>query len=315
MHTRLIAIAAVALGVSCGPATAQEFPITIDQVTAKIVRKTGEVILEAVYRQLFDDNRSAFALAETPKGGRADVIAITNWFGDTGLVQAISEDLETPATAGAAARNKLRGKVVYAKAIGAGAFAYSEISWKGDAKFTATDIVPPATQPAVGNTLFPTNFATVLPEPDEVLSATITFDWLLDQTDVDATSNATGGFDVDLTMNGVSAFSGGVSYDHRKDSGALAFDGDLVALSGQFADTSLAITAPALSISGATTVPFDYQSFFDTGDISVDIAGRMTAQVASVPLPAGLPMLVVSVVLLLGLRRRTPVGNARGMAG
>ena len=238
--------------------------------------------------------RGADADAQAENGPLDSQAATTSFFGDTGLLTALSTDSDGN-SATASARNVLRGKVCTASVSGAGQ-AVCILSWNGVAKWVA----------AAGTI----TTADPLPDPGDVVSATLTFTYSIDDTQVGAGAGGSGSFGLDVTWDGATTFSGGAEFDEGIDSGAVSLTGDLNAFAGEFSNANFSINASDLDVNQEVILGVDYAAFFNSGEITKPFTGSMTASAVGaagngdneVPEPGTLALFVTGVLGLVFVR-------------
>lgn len=260
----------------------------------------GRQLVSLFLHQILDDNRQATAIAYTPKGGLVKAKGKkTSFFGDTGLVHAKSEDLDTPAEANAWSRNKWIGKVARAKADPKVSYAVASLWWKDRVVFKhdTRDPAMPAQAP--------------LPDPDIVEEAYLIVPWSIEMNEVGASSDFIGRYEVSLDFNGIDVFSGAVRYSASVNGGMPEFSGDLIGYESAFSLGPTMFESGDLTLSGEARLPIDYQSFYDTEEVYLDQGGRMLATAATVPLP-GSGLLGLSALAGLAVMRRRRGGKIAG---
>ena len=256
----------------------------------------GRQLVNMFLHQILDDNRSAIALADTPKGILDRQSEKSSFFGDTGLVQAHSIDNITPGWADAYARNKLRGKEFEAYAGGKGAHAVATLAWKNKAVYTAdTD---------ENNAGIAATAAEPLPDPGIVDEAYLLLPWSVFESDLEVGSNASGSLEVALNFNGYDLFSGSVRFDKGIDGGNPGFGGDLVGYEGAFSNAPLSIMAVGLTLSDTARIPINYSDFYNTGQVGVDYSGLMIVSANAVPVPAAVWLFGTGILGLIGFGKR-----------
>lgn len=248
-------------------------------------------IVNLFLHQLLDDNRGAIAIARTDAGEMTVQADPVSFFQSTDLVEAYSDDPAAPATAASYAQNSWRSKKIGKFADGRGAYGYAGLAWKGTIVMDTDDPVGSRAAPLI------------LPDPEDVTSAELFFDWAIEGTEIDSGANGSGDLSMFLELNGETAFAGGAAFNHSVNDGETAFSGDLVAYQDQFQDASYTIAAPDLTVSGSYRRSVDYQSFYDRREVDIFVDGSISGSVAGVPLPAGL-LLSLSAMGALGLLQR-----------
>lgn len=292
VRNRRLAGATVALSVVFG-AHAASATTLLDIVVVATLKDLAVKAITMGIHQVFDDNRGAIAYAAVPTNDDLQTDK-DNWFGAAGPVNAFA--LDPDGIADATANNSLFGKLV--EADGDGVF-YSEalLTWKGDVKLGRV-----------------AGFAALddMPAPEDVLSAVLMFNYV---TDFDIANsigrndaNHSGAFSTALTIDGATAFSGGVSTTLG---GLPTFSGDMAAYAGQFATSTTGFSSSGLKIGGSYSRAIDYAAFYATPELTVSLSGVARDVAQGVPEPATWALLLCGFGLAGGALRRRRTMDVR----
>jgi hypothetical protein len=276
----------------------------IGAIVLKLVLKDAvERVINLAIHQVFDDNRSAVAVAAVPTAVNVDK-QHSNWFHSAVALAAVADDW---GQARGDATNSLGTKI--AKATGEDIFASAAyIAWKGDIKLGQIDI-------GVGPDSALLNYAVdPLPLPEDVVSASYQFTWTTKLDDIGFSfgkndANHGGSLAIDLAINDTTVFSGAA---HSVLGALPVFEGDLMGYAGSFTTTLTSAEALDLTLTGNYQHSIDYAAFYANPEIDVAVAGAASDNANGVPEPAAWAMMIFGFGLI-GARQRhqraiNPVG-------
>lgn len=270
---------------------------TIDAASLKLLLAGGgEIAIDLAIEILvgaIEGSRGAAAVAKVKSYGESDSAGCPGWGCNTGEVKAHADDDKGVADAwasnnppGGAARG------TRAKATGKIAAAKAAITWNGKIKASAVSGAPFAG--------FGLAAAAALPAAEDVQSAVATLSYSF--SDIDASAEgAYGLWAFSHAWNGVTSFDGEISFDALDP--IPDFTGDLAGYEALFTTEAGLIETSGLAITDTVSFEIDYADFLMQSSFTADFSGEMTAEAATVPLPASLA-LALSGLLALAARAR-----------